>query len=349
MSLDIINKKHYPAVDLMKFVMALLVIIIHRKMFPNNMDFANFITGDVICRIAVPFFFMCSSFFLFKKIDPKDKISKTIVWHTEKRLIILYIIWSIIYIPCNFVKSFTGHYDEITLGGLLGQILVWIKNFFYDYSFIHLWYVYSLIVAFPIIYIALKKLSAKTLSIISFFISVVALIVNECIIDLDVFLPNPLLKLFISSGVCISLGALLAKSDLKFLINKKWTFFIINFTVMIIAGIFRYNSENRIFFVITELLAYITAFSVLIICVNSNIKSHSYYTTLRNYSTLMYFSHLMLMENGFRYISAKTGIEAIATNKPIMFLMAIVFTTTFSFIIINLSKTKGFKWLKWLY
>lgn len=332
----------------MKFVMALLVIILHRKVFPAEMEFANFITGQVICRITVPFFFIVSSFLLFKKIDPTQPQSKSFFFATEKRLILLYILWSVIYLPCNFVKSFTGHYNEITIGGLIGQVFVWIKDFIFEQSFLHLWYMNSLIFALLVVYLLLKKLSPKTVTIIFLITSVIALLVDQ-LLQINDYLPGPVYKLFVSSGFCISLGAYIAKNDLSVLLKKKWLLTTISFAILIAAGVIRFISKNENFYVLTEFMAYITAFCIVIVCLDSDKENKKYHKTLRNYSTLLYFSHFLIMENTFSYLAAKTGNPAFTQSNTLIFILTIIVAFTFSFIVINLSKVKGFRWLKNIY
>ena len=74
------------AIDIAKFIMAIMVVIIHRPLFNDNMVFTNFIIGQVICSIAVPFFFIVSSYFLFSKLNKSTEFSKTIVFEYEKRI-----------------------------------------------------------------------------------------------------------------------------------------------------------------------------------------------------------------------------------------------------------------------
>lgn len=55
--------QNYNAIDIMKVVMAILVVFIHLnplRDFGNELDFFSSIA---ITRIAVPFFFMASGFF----------------------------------------------------------------------------------------------------------------------------------------------------------------------------------------------------------------------------------------------------------------------------------------------
>lgn len=65
------ERKNYNGIDLMKFLCAILVFIIHIPPFQGGMfEFAkdaNFWLQHFACRIAVPFYFASSGFLLFKK------------------------------------------------------------------------------------------------------------------------------------------------------------------------------------------------------------------------------------------------------------------------------------------
>ena len=95
MTENYISKKQYPALDITKIVMAILVIIIHRNVFPDKFDFANFMLTDIFCQIAVPFFFITSSFLFFRSVNPHEKSAKLSLWKTEKRLIIRRVIFNV--------------------------------------------------------------------------------------------------------------------------------------------------------------------------------------------------------------------------------------------------------------
>lgn len=70
------NLENYNCIDLVKFLCAILVVAIHVPVLNASVDselstvgiIVNLALSRAICRIAVPFFFVCSGFFLFKKM-----------------------------------------------------------------------------------------------------------------------------------------------------------------------------------------------------------------------------------------------------------------------------------------
>lgn len=84
------NQKNYDLVDLFKFIFSILIIGIHT----NAMGF------NILGRLGVPFFFMISSYFFFKKYltkNTKDQYQQ--LKNYLKRLFFLFLSWQIIYLP----------------------------------------------------------------------------------------------------------------------------------------------------------------------------------------------------------------------------------------------------------
>ena len=69
--------KQYNSIDLMKFIAAILIIILHTSPFQSYSKIISFGFRNIITIIAVPFFFCASGFLLFKKcsvlIDKEKK------------------------------------------------------------------------------------------------------------------------------------------------------------------------------------------------------------------------------------------------------------------------------------
>mgnify|MGYP000000695926 FL=1 len=73
--------KQYNSLDLMKFISAILIIVLHTSPFQSYNALISFGLRNVVTIIAVPFFFCTSGFLLFKKLsvlsqDEKGKYFK---------------------------------------------------------------------------------------------------------------------------------------------------------------------------------------------------------------------------------------------------------------------------------
>ena len=69
------EKKEYRALDFSKFVAAFLVAAIHIPPFEEIAPVFSHEFQQVICRMAVPFFFVCAGYFIGEKITDSQSWS----------------------------------------------------------------------------------------------------------------------------------------------------------------------------------------------------------------------------------------------------------------------------------
>ena len=119
-------KKTYPSLDGFRMLCAFLVIAIHTGVLTSFSETADFFATGVICRIAVPFFFMVSGFFLMPKIA--DHFGA--LWKIEKKFCLLYLGAIALYLPLNL---YAGQYFFRNVPSLLRAVCL-------DGTFYHLWY-----------------------------------------------------------------------------------------------------------------------------------------------------------------------------------------------------------------
>ena len=164
-------KQQYPCIDLLKFFFSFFVVALHVGPF-ESFDKTIFINSiSYLFRLAVPFFFTASGFFLFKKFSTNSsnkEVSTTFI----KRIFKLYVLWTIIYIPLII-------YFKILKfeGGIVFGVLDTIRNFFFTGSYTHLWYLNAMIVAVIIISFLLhKKFKNHSILVIAFIIYIIGLL-----------------------------------------------------------------------------------------------------------------------------------------------------------------------------
>lgn len=110
----------YYMIDVIKFICCFMVLTIHIAPFPADSfsmaKYFNFGLQKYLCRLAVPFFFACSGFFLFRKMGGLQ-----VQWDTVKaycwKMVRLLGIWSI-------VLASTETYHLWYLGGAVVAILL---------------------------------------------------------------------------------------------------------------------------------------------------------------------------------------------------------------------------------
>lgn len=110
---------NHNGIDLVKFICAYLVVSIHIAPFPYHLfgigTALNFYFQQTLCRLAVPFYFIASGYFLFRKMDVHNPDSERIKDYCFKILRFIGI-WSIL-----LVVGHTGHmwYLGATVGAVI--------------------------------------------------------------------------------------------------------------------------------------------------------------------------------------------------------------------------------------
>lgn len=140
--------KAYPGIDAFRIVAAILVIAIHTYPLADLNSTADYLAAHVVCRIAVPFFFMASGFFLFPAgTDPLNALPRFL-----KRSVCIYAAAIALYIPVNL---YTGYFKtEHLLPAML-------RDVFFDGTFYHLWYLPAAILGACIAGFCLRRLGIK--------------------------------------------------------------------------------------------------------------------------------------------------------------------------------------------
>lgn len=142
----------YNGIDLMKFIMAIVIVSIHTQMYT--------VLGQwylVFQDHAVPLFFAFSSFFFFKKIRKSNnrKESWDVLLHFEKRINLLYLFWIVVLMPAIL---YWWHTEYLHLP-LIDLFLRFLKEYFLGSQFGAAWFFGSLIVAMPIVCCAICVLT----------------------------------------------------------------------------------------------------------------------------------------------------------------------------------------------
>ena len=138
-------KKNYIQMDYAKFFAAILVVAIHIPPLQDVNETASLVLQQVICRLAVPFFFLCSGFFLGKKLERKADTMRY-----AKRIATMYLLWSALYLPAILERFWK---QNKTLGENLGELL---RRFFLIGSYIQLWYLLGTLYGVLVLYLLLQ-------------------------------------------------------------------------------------------------------------------------------------------------------------------------------------------------
>ncbi len=169
------NKNTYTAIDIAKYISALLVVCIHTFPLYDLSPVANMAWIQCVCRIAVPFFFTVSAFLFFRKIDPKkgrkDEVNTAELKHYLRRLLYLYLTWTILYLPYTFLLWRSEGYT-ITF------LMRWVFDCFFNGSYYHLWFLPALMLGTLIVYTLYTSVRLKKGLCIVFILYVIGMLMN---------------------------------------------------------------------------------------------------------------------------------------------------------------------------
>ncbi|MBQ7549827.1 MAG: acyltransferase family protein [Clostridia bacterium] len=345
----IYKQRSFPAIDVAKVVMAVAVVIIHKPLFLQ--DYPNYLLSNVLCDVAVPFFFAAASFLFFRKLGRETERPVTVWLRYEKRLLVLYLLYTIIYLPCIFVKNHTGYYSEITIGSIFGESLLLIKKFFWTASFAHLWYMNTLILSIAILF-GLSRIVKNKWVILGIGTAAFAAITLLWFFMYGQVAPKGIMPIVYSvmkrGLLCCCLGYFAAQTDDTV---PKWEKALcpVLWIAILICGIMSYGRESLFWENARLLLTFLCAYGTLRVCIGSNLQPRPVYGILRRYSTLVYFLHLLLMSEGWAFLCRHVGIQDPGAHPFLYFCVTLFLAVAEATIILRLQKKERFDFLKYLY
>lgn len=132
------KRKSYDSFDLFKFIASIMIMMVHTSFLGQS----RFHLLHPWCRVAIPVFFMISSFLFFSKYDslPREE-QNSYLWKFVKRDLILYLFWFIVYLPFTIIYR---DYLHKGIAFFVGSILV-------GSSFPASWYLIALAIGIIIV------------------------------------------------------------------------------------------------------------------------------------------------------------------------------------------------------
>lgn len=142
-------EKQYKGIDLFRMAAALMVIGIHTAPFSVWSDGLDFMITYCCFRVAVPFFFMVTGFFVIGPYVESNFQKTALIQKFYRKTILLYSGAVLLYLPVNI---YSGNLPE-NLGNFFKMLL-------FDGTFYHLWYFPAAMIGTGIL-IILSKQSLK--------------------------------------------------------------------------------------------------------------------------------------------------------------------------------------------
>lgn len=164
------------AIDLSKFIAAILIIGIHINPLIDMSSNVDFVFKEIICRLAVPFFIICSGYFYGKKLKfsneylSKERSNWRYLTKQIKKIAILYLGWSLLYLMISI-------YEWIKIGWFSAYAFVdWVIGLLLYGTCYHFWYLLSMIYAIPILFVILERVRISHLYIVTIILYVIEII-----------------------------------------------------------------------------------------------------------------------------------------------------------------------------
>ncbi|MGN1479071.1 MAG: acyltransferase family protein [Acutalibacteraceae bacterium] len=353
-------QQNYNFLDLVRFICALLVVTIHVEPFglaetTSLFGYLNFGIQNYLARIAVPFFFVASGFFLYKKTTlPEFDTAPTKKYVV--RLLKLYLIWTIIYLPLAFLSLLKEGW------GLKHAVPVYIRNVIFAGSYMHLWYLPSLIVAVIIVsFLLYKKVNVKKIIILSsvlYFIGLFAQSWFGFITPLEELAPSlwNILRLVQSviystrnglfeGFVFVAIGMCFAFYDFNIKKGKAFAGFAVSmvlllFEVFILQRFELSRAHDMYLFLVPA------AFFGFSFILNVKLPDNAIYKSLRVMSYLIFYMHPLINKAVTETLKC---IDTRLSESGVKFLITLTLTIALSYLIMKLSEKPKLRFLKKLY
>lgn len=309
---------------------------------------------NCLSRVAVPLFFIFSGFFLFSKMNDGG-IDKGIVLGYIKRILKLYLVWSVVYFPFTVLEMLKS--SNIKIAVLI--LLNWAKNMVFSAGYGFLWYLPATAVAVAAVsFLINKRVSINRIIVLGSFLYLIGLcgqsyagLVNmipfpQCVrtAALSVLRFTVTTRNGIFEGILfISLGARLACKKDSGSLRSAAVAFAVSMLGFIAEFIFvskmKWQLEYDMYLLLVP-ASYFLAKTVLLLNISVSRRAAA---NARALSSLIYFTHMLFVE-AFSVLTPYDNV-----NSLLAFFIVLIPTIGFSAAVIALSRTEKFKFLKNIY
>lgn len=328
-----LSSNNFNGIDLIKFLCAFLICIIHTAPFSleyfGYADICNFVLQKSACRIAVPFYFVASGFFLFRKIDLNN-------------------------FDVDRIKNYC--FKLIRLWGMWMLLLVFGGTY-------HLWYLSATAVAVTILSILLyHQVKFRYITIIAVLLYIVGLLgdsyygiieplkeinlLGSIITEYETVFSSTRNGIFMGL-IFVFMGAVFAYKKININIKVAFLGFVASMGMLVVESfILNINGFSKTFNMYISLLP--ATFFLFCIATGIKLKDNKVYGKLRVIGVLIYYLHLFakyLTTQIFVTINEYTGVDLTA----FVCVASILLATLMAVLIEALSRKEKFKWLQVFY
>lgn len=297
-------KQRNTVIDCAKYIASLLIVAIHTGLFSDVNDTLYFVVVQILCRLAVPFFAVCTGYYLAQQLQFGRVLSDTAenkrsAYRYWKKLLFLYSGWTLVYL-----------FHSIPMWIDIG----WFSPFaFVDFaiaavtqgSHYHFWYLWALIYTFPIFYVVLRIVDTVMLYALTAFLWLANIITYVY----HIFLPAPFSQIADAlQGIAsllrilplLLLGAIISRASVH--TDKKNRLCTAFFFILLIAEAFILKNQGQTA-VSYLLFTFPTIYFLFQFLLRCNIHIPARIHVLGKTSTFIYCVHPILIEITDNYIT----------------------------------------------
>ena len=299
MEKQITRENEQCSIDMLKLFLAILVVLRHcgQIFFESNSRFYYIVT-NTISPIAVPTFFIISGFLFYSKPINRQRLK-----HQIFRILRLYLVWSILYLPLRFEV-----YQRETTKVSVQVIIEYVWSAIFDGTYYHLWYLPSLIVALTISYWITKYIRRKQQIFIVVLCYILGLLIDTytfCLPQIQVYF-NIYRNIFLTARNGIFFGLIFVcigryfsdnKEEIEGKIEKRLVLGLLS--VIILSFVESYylcviHSKSVINMSVSS--AFVAVYVFLIALKLNKCKKICGMPTVRNMSTIVFCLHPWILE-----------------------------------------------------
>lgn len=366
------NTKSYNGIDIGKFICAFLIIAIHTNPFISIDERLNHVVVNYIARIAVPFFFISSGFFLFRKMDldgfyaDKNRIfNKKIPLQYAIRIYKLYWIWTAIYFVISAISILKNPH------GILYGIALYVRNVILVGSELHLWYLIGTTVAVLLItFLVSKRMKLKYICLLSgilyctglfaqSYFGLIKPLENIPIVWKMLHLTQKIISttrnglfegfFFVSIGMLLTLEPVKRKVDRITLTNS-----VVLFVVSMAAFYFEFHFLSAMHWTLQyDMWVFLVPAAIFffLVMLKMDLPSNGMYRSMRESSILIFYIHIFVREvigyivDGINLIP---GVSAVM-HSMLLYVLVAVCSFVIAEVIKRLSRKERFQYLKKIY
>lgn len=330
------KSKTYNGLDLLKFIMALFVVMIHVK--PNVHSEILTTVFNPILSIAVPVFFVLSSVLIFKKSTNVNGGYAPLVRYS-KRLAILYFCWLIIDIWFVIFKR------PYISDGFPEGCLEFAKDLLFGTTFPGSWFLSALLVSVVIVYVGYRTIGKYAIVcialLISLYVSCIDLLPENMRGLYEWYATNVRQEVglsFPSQMIWVAIGLIIGINLDNVLLHKKTIYpWVIGLAIVCYVLSLFWHS---IF------LKYVWVVSVCLIAFFIDLPDKPIYKRIRNYSILIFLFHFSIA--GKMSLFCSFAGDSLVTNW-LYYILVVVISITFAEVVLRLEKIRYLEFLKYLH